>query len=117
MIQDKSEELGRLIGQSGEYKSVMRATEAINNDPEAVTLRDAIEALRQRAQEVLAKGEEPSQDMEGELNELLAKMQANPAYQKLVVAEENLDKVMRRVNEWISEGISKGSKSPIITLG
>jgi cell fate (sporulation/competence/biofilm development) regulator YlbF (YheA/YmcA/DUF963 family) len=117
MIQDKAEELGRLIGQTEEYKAVMRATEAINDDQEALQLRDAIETLRKRAQDVLSKGEEPTAGMEEELNDLLAKMQANPSYQKLIIAEENLDKMMRRVNEWISEGIAKGAKSPIITLG
>ena len=32
-------------------------------------------------------------------------------------AQENLDKVMRRVNDWISDGITKGAQSSIITLG
>ena len=44
-------------------------------------------------------------------------MQANPAYQRVAVAQENLDKVMRRVNDWISDGITKGAQSSIITLG
>lgn len=117
MIQDKAMELGRLIGQSSEYKAVVRATDAISDDPEAVDLRDSIDALRKRAQEMMEKGEQPTKEMEVELNELLARMQANPSYQKLIVAEENLDKVMQRVNEWISQGIIKGAKSPIITLG
>jgi cell fate (sporulation/competence/biofilm development) regulator YlbF (YheA/YmcA/DUF963 family) len=116
MIQDKALELGRLIGQTEEYKAVMRATEAINNDAEALELRDAIDALRTRAQETFGTGEGPPPEMEEELNALLVRMQANTSYQKLIVAEENLDKTMRRVNEWISDGIAKGSRSPIITL-
>jgi hypothetical protein len=35
----------------------------------------------------------------------------------MVVAQENFDKVMARVNEWILEGIRSGAASPIITLG
>jgi hypothetical protein len=34
-----------------------------------------------------------------------------------VSAQENFDKVMLRVNDWIFEGIKKGSASSIITLG
>jgi cell fate (sporulation/competence/biofilm development) regulator YlbF (YheA/YmcA/DUF963 family) len=117
MIEDKAQELGRLIGQSEEYKAVMRASEALNGDQEAIGLRDAVDNLRKEAQDMLARGEEPTQAMEEQLNGLLARIQANPTYQHLMVAEENLDKVMRRVNEWISDGISKGAKSPIITLG
>jgi hypothetical protein len=38
-------------------------------------------------------------------------------YQRLVVAQENFDKVMGKVNDWIVDGIEKGAPSSIITLG
>jgi hypothetical protein len=44
-------------------------------------------------------------------------VQVNPAYQRLVVAQENFDKLMSHVNEWILQGIEKGAASSIITLG
>ena len=34
-----------------------------------------------------------------------------------MVAQENFDKLMARVNEWILDGIRRGAASPIITLG
>jgi hypothetical protein len=40
-----------------------------------------------------------------------------PAYQRLITSQENFDKLMQRVNEWILEGIEKGAASPIIMLG
>jgi hypothetical protein len=55
--------------------------------------------------------------MEKALDDLLTTVQSNPAYQRVAVAQENLDKVMRRVNDWISDGITKGAQSSIITLG
>ena len=39
------------------------------------------------------------------------------AYQRLIAAQENFDKQMARVNDWILEGIEKGAASPIIMLG
>ena len=54
--------------------------------------------------------------MERQLDDMLAQVQANPAYQRLIVAQENFDKVMLRVNDWILEGIRRGAASPIITL-
>jgi hypothetical protein len=39
------------------------------------------------------------------------------AYQRLVSAQENFDKLMSRVNDWIVDGIEKGATSSIITLG
>jgi hypothetical protein len=48
---------------------------------------------------------------------MLSQVQVNPTYQRLVVAQENFDKVMGKVNDWILQGIEKGAASPIITLG
>jgi hypothetical protein len=55
--------------------------------------------------------------MERELDTLLNQIQGRPTYQRLLVAQENFDKIMGRVNDWILEGIDKGAASPIITLG
>jgi hypothetical protein len=55
--------------------------------------------------------------MERQLDELLQKIQGNALYQRMAVAEENFNKLMHRVNEWIGEGIRKGATSSIITLG
>ena len=54
--------------------------------------------------------------MEQKLDGLLAQVQSKATYQRLVAAQENFDKVMSRVNDWILEGIERGSASPIITL-
>ena len=43
--------------------------------------------------------------------------QGNATYQRLVVAQENYDKIMMKVNDWIVDGIKKGATSSIITLG
>jgi hypothetical protein len=66
---------------------------------------------------MLERGERPTQEMELQLDDLLCQVQVNATYQRLVVAQENFDKVMSRVNEWILQGIEKGAASPIITLG
>jgi len=117
MIEDKARELGRLIGQSEEYKAVLRANEALKEDKETVTTLQAMEKLRRDAQAMLERGQEPTPEMEQQLDEMLAKVQATTVYQRIAVTQENLDKLMQRVNDWISDGIAKGAQSPIITLG
>jgi hypothetical protein len=47
---------------------------------------------------------------------MLEKIQAQAAYQRAVAAQENFDKLMLRVNQWIMDGMKKGAASPIITL-
>ncbi len=116
MIEDKAKELGRLIGQSTEYKEVKRAGDTLNEDKDTVALLQRMEQLRVEAQRMMAGGQRPTEEMERELDTLLGQIQGRSAYQRLLVAQENFDKVMGRVNDWILEGIEKGAASPIITL-
>lgn len=117
MIEDKAKELGRLIGQSSEYQALKRASDALNEDKETVALLQQMEKLRIDAQRAMAKGERPTPEMEQQLDSLLGQIQGRSSYQRLLVGQENFDKVMQRVNDWIMEGIEKGAASPIITLG
>ena len=117
MIEDKAKELGRLIGQSAEYKAVKRANDALGEDKEAVALLKKMEQLRLNAQTMIQRGERPTEEMEKELDALLGQVQGQSVYQRLVAAQENFDKTMTKVNDWIVDGIEKGAQSSIITLG
>jgi hypothetical protein len=76
-----------------------------------------METIRQDAQQMIERGENPTPEMEERLDGLLMQVQGNAVYQRAVSAQENFDKVMMRVNNWILEGIKKGATSSIITLG
>jgi cell fate (sporulation/competence/biofilm development) regulator YlbF (YheA/YmcA/DUF963 family) len=117
MIEDKAKELGRLIGQSPEYQAVKRANDALGQDAGAVALLKQMEQLRMSAQQMLQRGERPTEEMEKQLDALLNQVQGQSVYQRLVSAQENFDKTMGRVNDWIVDGIERGAASPIITLG
>ena len=117
MLEEKAKELGRLIGQSTEYQAVKRTSEALNADASAVTALRRMEELRVEAQQMMQRGEKPTAEMEQELDALLSTVQTNITYQHAISAQENFDKTMMKVNEWILEGIKKGAESRIITLG
>jgi cell fate (sporulation/competence/biofilm development) regulator YlbF (YheA/YmcA/DUF963 family) len=117
MIENKAKELGRMIGQSSEYQAVKRSNDALGQDSEAVALLKQMEQLRLDAQQMIQRGERPTEQMEKDLDALLGQVQSQMAYQRLVSAQENFDKLMARVNDWIVDGIEKGATSSIITLG
>ncbi len=117
MIEDKAKELGRLIGQSPEYQAVKRANDALSQDAAAVALLRQMEQLRMNAQQMMQRGERPTEEMEKELDSLLGQVQGQTVYQRLVAAQENFDKIMGKVNDWIVDGIERGAASSIITLG
>src|SRR5690242_16835323 len=116
MLEDKAKELGRVIGQSNEYQAVKRSSEALNGDREAVTILQEMEKIRMDAQKMIQRGEQPTEEMEQKLDDLLTKVQGNPVYQRAIAAQENFDKVMFQVNNWIMDGMKKGATSSIITL-
>lgn len=117
MIDEKARDLGRMLGQSKEYQELRRANDALGEDKDAVALLRQMEQLRSQAQQMIQRGERPTTEMERQLDELLQKVQVQTAYQRLIAAQENFDKLMGRVNEWILDGIEKGAASPIIMLG
>src|SRR5256885_13647135 len=88
MIEAKAKELGRLIGQSNEYKEVKRASDSLNEDKDTVTLLQRMEQLRVNAQKMLQRGERPTEEMERDLDGLLTQIQGRPTYQRLLVAQE-----------------------------
>ena len=108
MIEDKAKELGRLVGQSAEYKAVQRANDALGENKDAVALLKKMEQLRVNAQSMIQRGERPTEEMERDLDTLLGQVQSQPVYQRLVVSQENFDKLMGKVNDWIVDGIEKG---------
>lgn len=116
MLEEKAKEIGRLIGQSAEYQGLKRSSDALNEDREAVALLQQMEKLRGEAQQLIQRGENPTAEMEQQLDSMLEKIQTQPAYQRAVTAQENFDKLMLRVNQWIMDGMKKGAASPIITL-
>ena len=116
MLDDKARELGRQIGQTPEYQAVKRASTALNEDRDALALMRRMEEIRLDAERLMSRGENPTPEMEQELDQLLGKVQRSATYQQMAVAQENFDKLMARVNELILEGIQKGATSSIITL-
>jgi cell fate (sporulation/competence/biofilm development) regulator YlbF (YheA/YmcA/DUF963 family) len=116
MLEEKAKEVGRLIGQSPEYQGLKRSSEAMNADRAAVALLQEMEKLRGEAQQLIQRGENPTPEMEQQLDSMLGKIQSQSVYQRAVAAQENFDKLMLRVNQWIMDGMKKGAASPIITL-
>jgi len=117
MLEEKSKELGRLLGQSSEYQTLKRTSDALNKDEAAMALLRQMEKLRGEAQALIQKGESPTAEMEKQLDDLLEKIQSQDVYQRAVAGQENFDKIMQKVNQWIMDGMKKGAVSPIITLG
>jgi cell fate (sporulation/competence/biofilm development) regulator YlbF (YheA/YmcA/DUF963 family) len=117
VLEEKAEELGRLLGQTDEYKALRRATEGLREDQPVQKVLAEAERLAQEIERVAQQGQEPSKEQVEQYDRALQSVQANPVYQQMVAAQSNFEKLMTRINARIYEGIKKGAASPIITLG
>jgi cell fate (sporulation/competence/biofilm development) regulator YlbF (YheA/YmcA/DUF963 family) len=117
VIDDKAQELGRLLGQSDEYRVLLRATDRMKEDAELQKHLAEVEQLAQQLERGAQAGQEPAKEQIEKYDRALQTVQANPVYQQVVAAQANFEKFMAKVNSRIYEGLKKGAASPIITLG
>jgi cell fate (sporulation/competence/biofilm development) regulator YlbF (YheA/YmcA/DUF963 family) len=117
VIWDKAEELGRLIGQTPEYKALRRAEAGLRDDQDAQAKVDQIQKLARQMDELVAQGQMPDQATAESYEQAVRDLELSPSGQSYAVARANFEKVMIRVNQLIAQGMEKGATSNIITLG
>ena len=117
MIDERAQELGRLLGQSEEYRALVRATDRMKEDADCQKVLAEVERVAQEIERAAQAGAEPSKEQVERYDRALQSAQGNAVYQQVVAAQANFEKLMAKVNARIYEGIKKGAASPIITLG
>ena len=117
MIDQKAGELGRLLGQSEEYKTLVRASDRMKEDATCRQLLADVERIAGDIERAAQEGREPAKDQVEQYDRALQSVQGNPVYQQVVAAQANFEKLMAKVNARIYEGMKQGAASPIITLG
>jgi cell fate (sporulation/competence/biofilm development) regulator YlbF (YheA/YmcA/DUF963 family) len=116
VIAERAADLGRLVGQSEEYQALKRSNDRLMQEQ---PLRESLEQLRRlqiQVAEGLDRGHEPTAEQQQQIDSLVSQVQSHAAYQSVVAAQANFDKLMMKVNDWILDGMKKGSESRIITL-
>lgn len=116
MIEEKAQELGRLIGQSTEYQTLRRAEKTLQEDPATRGRLEKIDQLARRIDEQVAQKKLPEETTMLEYETAVRELETSPEGQAYVVARANYEKLMSRVNQHMAAGIERGAASSIITL-
>ena len=111
---EKGKELGNVLGRTDEYQAVKRAIQAADEDRDLTTLRSELEKLEATIETALRSGQEPDKETATAYETAVSRLQTNPAYQRLVAAQANFDKLMAKVNQAIAQGMEEGGASRII---
>lgn len=113
-IENKARELGRLISQTAEFSYLSSAQKELDDDREATERLNRLKKVQDEVVSTVERGEEPDEELLEEREELAQELQRDRTYQSLVSAQSNFDKLMKKVNRAISEGLKKGEESDII---
>lgn len=115
-ILEMAESLGRTIGRTAEHRTLSRALEAADGDRDFVELRNEIDRVFEEMRAKVLRGQDPSPEDQGRHQALLDRLETMTAYQSLVAAQSNFDKVMVKVDQAMREGMRKGASSPILVV-
>jgi cell fate (sporulation/competence/biofilm development) regulator YlbF (YheA/YmcA/DUF963 family) len=116
VINEKAKELGRMIGQSEEYRALHRSESSLREDKDTVARLETIQTLATKVDQAMASGQQPDEETMATYQQAVQALETSPTGQAYVVARSNFDKLMATVNKDISDGIEAGSTSNIITL-
>src|SRR5204862_297546 len=87
VIDEKAQELGRLLGQSDEYKTLLRASDRMKADASCKQLLADVERIAQEIERATQEGREPSKEQVERYDRALQSVQANTVYQQVVAAQ------------------------------
>ncbi len=111
---EKAKEVGRLIGQTDEYKALRRAQQRLNEDRETVEKLNRLVQLEREFAQKLQSGEQIDEDRRSEYEEAASELQSSSVYQAVVAAQSNFDKLMGKVNDEMGKGMEAAAQSNII---
>ena len=113
-IQEMAKELGGALARTDEYQAFRRAMEGADKDRDLVEIRNRIQALESQLEASIRAAQEPDEALKVTYAETAEELQTMPAFQRLIAAQTNFEKVMYKVNETVSKGIEEGAQSRII---
>jgi cell fate (sporulation/competence/biofilm development) regulator YlbF (YheA/YmcA/DUF963 family) len=113
-MQERAREVGRMLSRTEEYQALKRANERMGDDREVVALVNRLGDLEDQITAYLRAGRDPSDEVQKEYAEAAEQLQQRAAYQAVVAAQANFERLMARINEEIARGIEAGDQSRII---
>ncbi len=113
-IFDMAKDLGNALARTDEYQNLKRASDAAEEDRDLVDLKNRIQSIEAELQASLQSGQEPSEELRSSYAKTAEELQAMSAFQRVIAAQTNFEKIMYKVNETVAKGIEEGAQSRII---
>ena len=116
-IMEQAKELGHALARTEEYKTLRRALKDADDDREIAEARSTLERLEGSIAASLRAGQDPPKEEAEEYQTTVGRLERNATYQRLVAAQANFEKIIKKVNATIEQGMEEGADSRIILPG
>ena len=113
-IYDMAKELGGALARTDEYQALKASNEAVEEDRDLVEIRNRLQGMEKQIEASLQAGQEPDEAMKTAYGEAASELQSKSAFQRVVAAQANFEKIMYKVNETMAQGLREGGTSRII---
>ncbi|WP_041274573.1 YlbF family regulator [Desulforamulus reducens] len=111
VVLERALELGKLIAQSEEYKTMRAKEAAMMADVDALALIEKFQQLQQSHQMYRMQGKELTDEQLNDAHAMEDQMMGNNLIREFAEIQEKFQKFLNQVNDQISEGI-EGPKEP-----
>ncbi|MEN3004338.1 YlbF family regulator [Dehalobacterium formicoaceticum] len=102
-VLNKAQELANALENSEELLQMREAEKRMNEDQTAMSLMHEFRNKQMEVYNVQVAGQEPSKELEQEMENLRAKLQENPLILDYITAQEKLGRVLEYINRAISQ--------------
>lgn len=107
---EKAKELGREIKNSSEYQDLKKKEQGLSDDPEAKEILEQVQQVQQQLESAQNMGMQPDQEQINQFNELRQQMHQNDTVSAFAQAQQDLNELMKQVNQAITDGIEEASE-------
>src|SRR5258707_8888788 len=115
MIEEKAQELGRLIGQSAEYQDLRRAEATLQEDAETRGRLEKIDQLARQIDEQVTARKVPEEATVLAYEAAVRDPEGSTQGQAYVVARAHYEKLMARGEQQMTPRIQRGPTNSITT--
>lgn len=107
---EKAKELGREIKNSTEYQEMKKKEQGLSEDPQAKEILEELQQVQQQLEAAQNMGMQPGQEQMDKFNELRQQMHQNDTVSAFAQAQQELNELMKQVNDAITQGIEESSE-------
>jgi len=107
VLMEKAKDLGKAIRNSSEFQELKKKEDILSQDPAAQEIIKNVQEVQQQLESAQRMGMPPEQEQMDKFENMRKEMHENNTLKELVTAQQDLNELMKEVNQAITDGIQE----------